>query len=187
MGYQLRSYPVSYYGFDPAGWGAPGTGHEETTPAWCSRAVRQRVSDTCTLGRDAANRDASLCTRSDGSVAGCVEHVVTYCEGHQLRYRALNANSFRVSFARRNQTAAATLQVRLQLIDSSGRASTDVEAIPLAATSSTAWQVAGPVTLAATSPIADIKSVRLELIAPLSGGLAASSISTTSASSTRRR
>jgi hypothetical protein len=171
MGFQLRSYPVSYYGFYPAGWSTAGTGHEETTPGLVlagGAAAGQRYLHLGAHG--AGNPDASLCSRADGSVVGCPEHVVTFLvKDISLATARSNANSFSVSFAHRNQTAG-TVSVRIQLLDSSGKASTDLEAIPLAATPSTAWQVAGPVTLAATSPIADIKSVHLELIAPLSGG-----------------
>ena len=171
MGFQLRSYPVSYYGFYPAGWAAGGTGHAETTPGLVLAGGAAAGQRYLHLGaHDAGNRDGSLCTRSDGSVVGCAEHVVTYLvKDTSFATARSNANSFRVSFAHRNQTAG-TLQVMIQLTDSSGRVSTDIELVPLAATTSTTWQVAGPVTLSATSPIADVKSVRLELIAPFSGG-----------------
>jgi Thrombospondin type 3 repeat len=171
MGFQLRSFPVSYYGFYPAGWATAGTGHEETTPGLVLAGGAAAGQRYLHLGaHDVGNRDASLCTRSDGSVVGCAEHVVTYLvKDISFATARSNSNSFWVSFAHRNQTAG-TLQVMIQLIDSSGKVSTDIEAVPLAATTSTAWHVAGPVTLAATSPIADVKSVHLELTAPFSGG-----------------
>jgi hypothetical protein len=80
-----------------------------------------------------------------------------------------SSSAFRVSFAHRNQTPG-TLRVMTQLTVSTGRISTDYEDVPLAATSAATWQVAGPVTLSATSPIADVKTIRLRLIAPFSGG-----------------
>ena len=97
MGYQLRSYPVSYYGFQPVGWGGAGTGHVETTPPLVLAGGASAGQRYLHLGaHGAGDPDNSVCTRTDGSAVSCLERVVTYLVKETTFATARsNTNSFR--------------------------------------------------------------------------------------------
>jgi hypothetical protein len=170
IGYQHRSYPVSYYGFYPPGWSPGGNGASERTPPEVRSGGAADGSQYLHLGQHAVGAaDTSQCVRANGATVSCLEHIVTDLEGGPPAWGTAIplTRDFDVSFSYRSQTAG-TLTVHLVFGDSDGTVYVDTEQVALAAASS--WQPAGPINFsAAGSGLDDIKSIYLILGAPFSG------------------
>jgi hypothetical protein len=86
VGHQVRSYPVQYYGFFPAGWQTAANGDLEKTPpeirqggAWQDAVFTDDRYLHFGL-HDVANLDDSECTLADGSVVPCPERIAVSLE-----------------------------------------------------------------------------------------------------------
>jgi hypothetical protein len=127
IGHQVRSYPVQYYGFLPAGWTTNGSGAVEKTPARLLEGGAYQDplfpdDGYLHLGTHSVNDpDQSQCTLEDGSVEACPERIALSLERRMDLAPALpvvGSRDFQLRVRHRNPAnPGGDLRIRLQFFD----------------------------------------------------------------------
>lgn len=172
IGFQLRSYPVSYYGFYPPGWSSGETGHDERTPPEVRADGGASGAQYLHVGTaDLSDPDDSECTRASGAVESCREQVVTRLQRNLSYSPALTLSTprtFDVSFSYRSQTSG-TFRVALRFLSSSGIYHSEVVNIPV--TASSTWTAIAPASLTVdSSEVSNIQELAIQFSAGFGAG-----------------
>lgn len=182
IGMQLRSYPVTGYGFFPPGWRNGGSGHDGMTPP---RTVESGgfmggpFSDVHYLhfGTGApGSPDASTCTRTGGAVLPCPEVIATHLETDVVLPAPLpvvGSRTFRVRVRHRSQSSpGARLRLRLRFEDTYGTQRWSSAATLDLTDGSESW-LTSEVAIVATEALtgSDVAALLLEISADIGDGV----------------
>jgi hypothetical protein len=179
LGHQVRSYPVQYYGFFPAGWLTNPYGDVEKTPprileggAWQDgRFTDDRYLH---LGeRAVGDPDESACTRVDGAIEPCPERIAVNLTAPQVLVVPLPLaapREFLLRFRIRNDTSpGASLGVSLRFYD--GTTSVSKSASVSLAQASPDWTTVERSFTVAPGELSQVRQINAGLSAGLVDGL----------------
>ncbi len=180
IGHQVRSYPVQYYGFFPAGWQTHLNGDvEKTAPRILTGGAFQdaRFVDDFYLhvGESAvADPDANLCQRVDGAVEPCPERIAVSLRKPAGLVAPLPVGAtkeFLLRLRHRNvANPAGQIHATLAFLDDAIASVSKTESIPLDQASPT-WTTSELVFAIEPSELPQITQINVEFTAGLADQL----------------